>query len=161
MNTGDNFNQGQLVMTKNNGLWGKIESEYRGTCTINLFSDSDCPVTAQTQDVTNFADTFTAICKEFGVTKRIHILRFQEAYRRLFMFNRDKAIQDAWVALNTPAQMRDNPLFAIIGTSTVRCWSWFKLSPMGVKVMEAIIHQIPFPSNPDDISKVNEILYGV
>jgi len=78
-----------------------------------------------------------------------------EAYRRLMMFGEDKPLEVAWVGLGFPSEYRSN-LFRPVSREIPRCLGWYRLSDAGLKAMDGVLNDLPFP---DDKQALNNQLF--
>ena len=110
----------------------------------------------------SWGERFASTCRANGVTRNKDIVLLQEAYRRRMMFHPDRALENSWVGLGTPAQYRTkNNLFETIdGEQFARVYHWWKLTDEGIRVMQHLLEELPVQSTPEGRVDLNNILYG-
>lgn len=81
-----------------------------------------------------------------------------EAYRRNMEFCPEKPLAVAWVGLGTPSTYKSK-YFQPVGKEVPRAANWYTLSAEGVKVMEIVLKECPFPTFGAVKNQVNEILF--
>jgi hypothetical protein len=101
--------------------------------------------------------------KQNGISPRLGDFRTMlEAYRRKMFFKRDQPLETAWIGLGY-GRFYNPRLFQTHDgkPSTPRVLDWWVLTPLGAKVMKAVIKAVPMPKRGSkEEYALNSVLYS-